>query len=318
MKAQYLRIITLCLILGACWLSVPATGFAQESNKSSCPTKSYDDLNNLPVAKDNGEYKVYCDITALGCQQTFIEKGLEFVAQHPKSQLCFPLYQKMVTAAIRLNNFDQGFELGRKALVAFPDHMLVMTQLATLASNKLLMGDAKYSEEGETYAHQALTLIQGGKMPYGYMNDSCQPYKTTLLGDLYQSLGIFMLMNNCSEDATSYLMRAAESHPYEPYTFFLLAKAQVQLYQLGQRKAIVNTDSSAKQPELLAAQILNTYAHASVLTENDKYKPLRAAIDYDMDILSKALPMLKDNFAQSVESVRNEINALATPGSAPQ
>jgi tetratricopeptide (TPR) repeat protein len=302
------------LILAALLLCCsPINSFAQDGELKM--SQKAIDQNNLPVASNNSEYKIYCDIATLPCQKTLIEQGQEFIAKNPNSQLRYPLYQNLVTAAIRLNNFDQAFDFGRKALAVFPDHMLVMTQLSSIASNQLLMGNNKYAQEAEGYAYQAINLINNGKMPYGYMTDAWQPYKTNLLGDLYQSLGVFALMNGCSEDSANYLMQATELHPYEPYTYFLLAKAQVQLYGLGVRDAVVVNKTSNKK-STLAEQITETYARASVLTENERYKSLRTAIDYDMDMLGKALPTLKSNFAKSIESVRSEMNALASPTAA--
>jgi hypothetical protein len=218
----------------------------------------------------------------------------------------------MVTAAIRLNDFDQAFELGRKALTQYPDHMLVMAQLATIASNQLLMGNKKFAEEGESYAHKAMDMLVANKLPMGYMPDSWQPLKKNLIGDMYQSLGTFALMSNQNNDAVSNLMHASELHPCEPYTYFLLAKAQIRLYQSGERKPVVLDSTALNQPQTLADQIIMTYARATVLTEPEQYKPLRAAIDYDIQMLGKIKefgPTLQTELARSIESVRGEMSS---------
>lgn len=307
-KFQILAGIICCLVFCAVSVSAQTTNTNVNISNSS-------DINNLPVANNDQEYKIYCDITSLECQQTLIDKGLEFLSHNRSSRLCFPLYQKMVTAAIHLQKYDQAFEFGRKALTEFPDHIFVMTQLSTLASNQALMGEFKYFGEGEGYARNAVSMINSGKVPQGYLADFWQSYKKGLLGDLNQALGIFALLNSCSDDAAHNLAAATEFHPFEPYTYFLLAKAQVQLYQAGVRTPVVAPNATTK-PASLAEQITTTYAHALVLTDAEKYKPLRAAIDYDIDILSKVLPAMKSNMAQSVEAARNEMNALANPPAA--
>jgi tetratricopeptide (TPR) repeat protein len=241
-----------------------------------------------------------------------IDQGLAFLEKSHNSQLCFPLYQNLVTAAIKLNDYDKAFEIGRKALASYPEHMLVMTQLATIASHQALTGKGfKYFSEGENYGRQALSLLQAGKMPSGYLNNEWNPYKVTLLADLYQSLGIFSLMNTCAEDAAKFLASSTELNPTQPYNYFLLAKAEVQLYRNGVRTP-VNSLTSTGKFNSLNEQIVATYAHACVMTEDEKYKPLRKAIDYDIDMLSKVFPNLKSYLAQSIEATKAETNASLT------
>lgn len=268
---------------------------------------------NLPVAVTGDEYKEYQEITSQACSQTMIEQGLAFIEKNSKSQLCFPLYQNLVTAAIRLNDPDKAFLIGRKALVDYPEHMLVLTQLGTIASNQILMGNSKYFGEGERHARQALALLEANKMPSGYLDNDWNPYKKNLLADIYQSLGVFSLMNGCSLDAAKALTTSIELSPNQPYTYFLLAKSQVQVYRSG-IKTPVNSFVSTTKFTSLNEQIVDTYARLSLMTEGEQHQALRKAIDYDIEMLSKAFPNLKSYLAQSIETARNEANAaLATP-----
>lgn len=261
---------------------------------------------NLPVATGNNDYALYQQITSQDCSQTLIDQGLEFIKNNHDSQLCFAMYQQLVTAAIKLKDYDKAFDLGHKGLEQYPQHTLVMTQLATVASYQMLIGNKKYADEGWTLSRRALSLLKEDTVPSGYMGRDWQQYKGNILGDVYQSLGIFTLLNGCSEEAAEALTRAIEYHTSEPYTYFLLAKAQVQLYKLGVTSPIPTTLNKAGT---LAEQIVETYARASLLTEDEKYKPLRTAIEYDINILNKVFPNLKSDLARSVENARNEVNA---------
>lgn len=261
----------------------------------------------LPIATGNNDYEIYQQIIALECSQSMIDQGLEFIKNNPKSQLCFAMYQQLVTAAIKLKDYDKAFELGHQGLEQYPQHTLVMTQLATVASYQQLIGNKKYAEEGWTLGRQALSLLKSDAIPQGYMGRDWQQYKSNILGDVYQSLGIFALLNGCPEEAAQTLTKAIEYHTSEPYTYFLLAKAQVQLYKLGITNAI---PTSLSKTTTLPEQIIETYARASVLTEDEAHKSLRTAIDYDINILSSVFPTLKADLASSIESARNEMNAI--------
>ncbi len=307
MQKRNLKLYFIGLLLVLSVFSLPTNTLAQ--NKENCSNQIMTDADpNLPVAVTTDEYKEYQQITSQACSQTMIDQGLAFIEKTPKSQMCFPLYQNLVTAAIRLNDFEQAFVIGRKALASYPEHMLVMTQLATIASNQMLRGDSKYFVEGERFAHQGLELLKANKMPSGYLNVEWNSYKNNLLADVYQSLGIFALMNNCSLDAAQALTTATELNPNQPYTYFLLAKAQVQLYRDGMRNPINSFITNSKFASL-NEQIVATYARVCVMTEEEKYIPLRKAIDYDIEILSKAFPNIKPYLAQSIQTIRNEANA---------
>jgi hypothetical protein len=323
MKIGRITQIVLGVVSSGLFLSMPLQLRAQEIREISptrCTGKQTEtDGRALPVARTDGEYKIYCNIVALQSPEELITKGQLFLEEHDQSDLRFPIYQHLVTSAIRLNNFDLAFEMGRKAIEEFPDHVLVKTQLATVAGNLMLMGNNKYADEGMGYACEALSFIQEEKTPYGYTLDQWRTYREGLRGDIYQAMGIFSLLSDCPEDSINALTRAVELNPNQPYSYFLIAKAQVRLYQLGNRKALVTKrmESSTKQPETLLEQIAKSYAYVSVLTENEQYKLLREAAEYDMQILSNALGQsIKAEFARSIETAKSETNARLKPPTA--
>lgn len=304
---QSFRLYFTNLLLIVALFSLSNIVLAQD--KKDCPNQKTATVSaTLPVAITKDEYKEYQEITSQTCSQTMIDQGLAFIEKAPDSQLCFPLYQNLVTAAIRLNDFEQAFVLGRKALATYPDHVLVMTQLSTIASNQALMGNTKYFVEGEKLTHQVLDFLKSNKTPSGYLEKAWNPYKKTLFGDVYQSLGIFALLNNCSLDAAQALTTATEINSEQPYTYFLLAKAQVRLYKEGHRNSVNSFVNISRFPSL-NEQIVTTYAKACLMTEEEKYAPLRKAIDYDIEILSKAFPDVKTYLAKTMESIRSETNA---------
>lgn len=310
MQKRILKLYFISLLLILVFFSLPTNTFAQDKKNSPNQTTPAKDPT-LPVAVNKEEYQEYQQIISQDCSNTMIEQGLAFIEKARDSQTCFALYQNLVTAAIRLGDYEKAFVIGRKALVSYPEHILVMTQLATVASNQTLRGDTKYFIEGEKFACQSLELLQANKIPSGYLNADWNHYKNNLLADVYQSLGIFALMNGCPSDAARALTSATEFNPNQPYTYFLLAKSQVQLYKNGVRDPI-NSFTSITKFASLNEQIIATYARACVMTEEEKYIPLRKAIDYDIEMLSKAFPNIKAYLAQSIETIRTEVNASLT------
>src|SRR6185369_1535730 len=155
MKIGRITQIILGVVSSLFFLSMPPQLCAQDIrdiSPSKCVAKQTEtDGRALPIARNDKEYKTYCEIVALQLPEELICKGTSFLEENNESDLRFPLYQHLVTSAIRLNNFDLAFEIGRKAIEEFPDHVLVKTQLATVASNLLLMGNNNYSDEGRCY-----------------------------------------------------------------------------------------------------------------------------------------------------------------------
>ncbi len=273
----------------------------------------------LPTADSKEEYRSYSDIAAQQTPQAILEKSTEFLTKYEKSDLRSLVYQGMVASALRLGDQALAFELAQKALAEYPDHLLVMTQVASYFANKMVTGDKTYAAEAEKYAREVLRLIEEGKMPYGYKLDRWKSYRPTVISDMHQALGIVALQSNQHQTAVEALTLAAQHNPYEPYTYYLLGKAQVAIYQktvgpLPTKGAMPPLNPQARE---MLGKIAETYARAILLTESDSYKSLRAAIDYDLQIFSTSLDQkIKSELASSIEVARANGTLLAKPPAA--
>ncbi|MCS6884346.1 MAG: hypothetical protein RMM17_08860 [Acidobacteriota bacterium] len=269
----------------------------------------------LPAADSKDEYKSYSGVVAKQTPQEILEESAKFLEKYEKSDLRSLVYQGMVNAAIRLNDLQLAFDIGRKALSEYPDHMLVMTQLVTVSANKLLYGDKAYVVDAEKYAHEVLGLVEAGKMPYGYKPDRWKAYLPTVVADMNCALGIVALYHHQDEQAAvERLSIAVQNNPYEPYAYYLLGKAQVAIYQKANRSTKKPASSLSLQAKEQLSKIADTYAKALLLTESESYKSLRAALEYDIQSFGTSLgEKIKAELANAIELARSNNTLLAKP-----
>lgn len=307
MSGQHFSKLFYCLLSGLL-LATPATAFADGGAQDT-------QRRVLPTADSKEEYKSYSDIAAQQTPQAILEKSVDFLAKFEKSDLRSLVYQGMVASALRLGEHALAFETAQKALAEYPDHILVMTQLASYSANRMVTGDKTYAAEAEKYAREVLKLVEEGKMPYGYKVDRWKSYRTTVISDMQQVLGIVALQNGQHQMAAESLALAAQYNPYEPYTYYLLGKAQVAIYQ--KTTGLAKGAPPSPQAREMLGKIAETYARALLLTESDSYKSLRMAIDYDMQVFSTSLDQkIKSELASSIELARTNSTLLAKPPAA--
>lgn len=309
------------LALSIFLLSYSASSVSAEEPLQQDRQRSEKELEySMPVAKSKEEYSSYSAIVALQSTEEILAQSQVFLEKYPNSALRFPVYQNLVSSLLRQQSYDQAFEWGKKALSEYPDHLMVMVPLCTVASNQLLMGNKAFAQDGEMLARKAVEFLNIGRPPQGYTPDRWMAISNDIRSEVYQSLGVFCLLSDKNEEAAQMLGQAAAYRTYDPYLLYLLAKAEYKLYQSGVRKpvefAIDSGNESRAKPATLLEQIVNTYAKAIVLAEGSQQKALRAAIDYDVQMLTKTVPAAKTELARSMETARTEFNMVAKPPAA--
>lgn len=307
------------LALGVLLFGCPASSVATEEPSQQDRQRNEKELEySMPVAKSKEEYNSYSAIAALQSAEEILAQSQVFLEKYPNSALRFPVYQNLVSSLLRQNAYDQAFEWGKKALSEYPDHLMVMVPLCTAASNQMLTGNKAFAQDGEMMARKAIEFLNVGKPPMGYTPDRWMAISNDVKGEVYQSLGIFYMFSNKSEEAAQLLGQAATYRTYDPYLLYLLAKVEYKLYQAGMRKPVEipvaeGVEDTAVKPATLLEQIVKTYAKAMVLTEGGQQAALRAAIDYDVQMLTKSVPAAKTELARSMEVARTELNMVAKP-----
>lgn len=316
LKRVGIGLVLSALIFGSSVSSALAEEPSQQNGQRNEKELDY----SMPVAKSKEEYNSYSAIAALQSTEEILAQSQAFLEKYPDSALRFPVYQNLVTSLLRQNRYEQAFEWGKKALNEYPDHLMVMVPLCAIASNQMLMGNRVFAQDGEEMARKAVEFLNVGKPPQGYTPERWQAISNDIKGDVYQSLGIFHLFSNKNEEAAQILGQAVIYRPYDPYLLYLLAKAEYKLYQSGVRKpiefAVAEPTEATAKPATLLEQIVKTYAKAMVLTEGNQQTALRAAIDYDIQILTKSVPTAKAELARSMEMARTEFNMVAKPPAA--
>lgn len=314
------RLKSFSLLLTFFFATLPS-GYAQKStdfpSQPSSEQASSEEKYSLPVAQSMEEYKAYNLLTELKKSEEITAASYKFLQDFSKSPLRFPVYQNLVTAHIKLSELDKAFEVGKKAITEYPDHLLVMTQLASIASCQALTGNSQFAAEGSDYAAKAMKFLESGTTPYGYKKQDWQKYRASYLYDVSYHNGVFAYLSNKPEEAAGFFLQALTIRTQDPYLFFLLAKVEVSLYEKGvanplpikqpETNRVVGEMSKAKT---LFEQIVQTYAEATVLAEllnqNGQYRPLQDSISYDLQTLEKIMPTLKTEFMRCSDIVRQQ------------
>ncbi|MCS6884909.1 MAG: hypothetical protein RMM17_00495 [Acidobacteriota bacterium] len=272
----------------------------------------------LPIAKSKEEYNAYSEIVSLQTAEETVAQSREFLAKYPASALRVAVYQNLVSMLLRYNRYAEAFEWGKRGLAEYPEHLMIMVPLASAASHQVLLGNNAFAREGEEMAKQALEFLGSGKLPNGYKPDRWEEISKTVKADVYQSLGVFYLYSDRYVEAAQMLAEASAVKSYDPYLLYLLGRAEYKLYQRGERKPleIRSSDPTETKPSTLLEQIVRTYARAIILAEGTQQESLRTAIDYEIQVLTKAVPSAKAELARSLEVVREKLNMIAKPPAA--
>ena len=185
-------------------------------------------------------------------------------------------------AALKAENFDESFVLGKQVLVDTPGDAQIIYDLtrAGRAAATAEKPNEKNNAETATYAKRSIELTNSGKLP----NKSTT--KDTALGEAYYTLGVVL---DKPEEQIPNLIKTAQTQVYgkDPGVYFKLALA----YQEGEYnkndqayKDVVARIKDADNPEVKAAlkgyqesadRLIDALARTIVFANTAEYAPYK-------------------------------------------
>jgi hypothetical protein len=188
---------------------------------------------------------------------------------------------------------DEAFSTGVAFLSKNPDSLPVLVQIVAIGSEQAKAKNAKFIGDSITYAAHAAQLIESDKRPAGLDDASWGKYKTEVLPNLYQTMGLLNLVKGDEVQAKANYTKASELAPADPFNWVMLAGLVNDEYQTEAAHYQSMPNGQAKQDELKKVESMMdaaivAYAHAIALSEGDG--PLQGARQqylHDLEIYYK-------------------------------
>ena len=169
---------------------------------------------------------------------------------------------------------DEAFSTGAAFLSKNPDSLLVLVQMIAIGSDQAKAKNTKFVADSIHYAAHAAQVIESDKRPAGLDDAAWGKYKTDVLPNLYQTMGLLNLVKGDEVQAKANYTRASELAPADPFNWVMLAGLVNDEYQTEATHYQSMPSGQAKQDELKKVESMMdaaivAYAHAIALSEGD-------------------------------------------------
>lgn len=169
---------------------------------------------------------------------------------------------------------DEAFSTAAAFLSKNPDSLPVLVQALSIGTDEAKARNAKFVAPSIQYATHAIQLIEGDKRPAGSDDASWSKYKTEVLPNLYQLMGLLNFVKGDIVQAKAGYTRASELTPSDPFNWVMLAGIVNDEYQSEARHYQSMPSGQAKDEELKKVEAsmdaaIAAYAHAIALSEGN-------------------------------------------------
>jgi len=135
-------------------------------------------------------------------------------------------------------------------------------------------GDRNYVVPVQEYGAKAIELIEADKKPADLTDANWSDYKTKVLPQIYQSLGLVALMQEKNDEARPKLEKAVQLNPADAFSYYLLGNISDIEYQASYQKYKgmlpgADRDATLKKALEQMDQTIDLFAHAVGLSEGD-------------------------------------------------
>jgi hypothetical protein len=208
---------------------------------------------------------------------TLAEGAMKLFDRPEESDIINPL---LVNAYMEAKRPDDAFRVAGVWLDKNPNDVTGLTQMGLTGIDQARRGNAKYAQQSQQYATQAIALIEADKKPAAMDAAEWATFKTQWLPNLYQSLGLLGYMMKNPTEARTRLEKAAALGIGDPTTYALLADLadadyQTIAKQTNSMAAGAEHDASMKRAQDQLDKVIDLYAHAVALSEGKaEYQPM--------------------------------------------
>lgn len=218
--------------------------------------------------------------------------------------------QFLIDAYVKANRLDDAFRIAATMLEKNPNDVVVLTQMAIVASEELKRNNPKYIQQSQTYGMKAIELIEADKKPEALEVTRWNDYKTRWLPQLYQSLGLVSFLSGNKADAKVKLEKAASLNATDPVTFMLLGSMVNEEYQqLAEKHKTMSAgpvkDDTLKEAHAKMDQVIEAFARAVALSEgNPQYQRLHDQLKQDLTAYYKYRKGTTDGLQQLIDKYK--------------
>src|SRR5262249_47966081 len=149
----------------------------------------------------------------------FCETFLTVFKDPAQTKLIYPVE---LEAYIKANKPDDALRVASVALKQNPDDVMLLSNMVSLGIEQIKHGDRNYVGPVQLYGAKAVELIEADKKPADLSDSNWADYRTKILPQIYQSLGLIALMQDKNEEARPRLEKAIQLNPADAFSYYLL------------------------------------------------------------------------------------------------
>jgi hypothetical protein len=224
--------------------------------------------------------------TQEGPQQiTMLESALGVMKDPGDAEIINPA---ILEAYLKAQKFDDAFRVAGALIEKNPNDLITLTLMAIVGIDQARAQNAKFVAQSLKYAPKAIELIETDKRPALLDDAQWAEYKTKLLAQLYQALGVYSMMTGDFATAKTKLDKSASINQYDPITYVYLAGVVQEEYaKLAQQvKGMLPgkpQDDTLKKALEKMDQMIDLYARAIGLADgNPQYQKVRDELSADL------------------------------------
>jgi tetratricopeptide (TPR) repeat protein len=201
----------------------------------------------------------------------FCETFLTIFKGTPQVSLIYPV---QVEAYVKANKPDDALRVAAVALKQNPGDVVLLSNIVSMGIEQIRHEDRNYVVPVQEYGAKAIELIEADKKPADLTDANWSDYKTKVLPQIYQSLGLVALMQGKNEEARPRLEKAIQLNPSDAFSYYLLGSISDNEYQASYQKYKgmlpgADRDATLKKALEQMDQTIDLFAHAVGLSDGD-------------------------------------------------
>lgn len=157
-----------------------------------------------------------------------------FKQMFPGHELGLELDRRMADFYLEKGDIASLMKVCDAYLVKFPDDTRTHYLMLRVAVDALKKNDGAYLPSGKEHGAKAIALLESPTRTADFVTDAeWTTFKGENLALAYQSYGLIALVTGDAAGASSYITKASEVAPTDPFNFFLLANIRYTDYEVA-------------------------------------------------------------------------------------
>ena len=218
-------------------------------------------------------------------QITMLESALGVLKDPGDAEIINP---SILDAYLKAQKLDDAFRVSAAIIEKNPNDLVTLTLMGIVGIDQARAQNTKFVPQSLQWAPKAIELIEADKRPALLDDSQWAEYKTKLLAQLYQALGVYSMMTGDFATAKTKLDKSASINQYDPITYVYLAGLVQEEYAKLAQQVKTMLPGKAQDDALKKAlekmdQMIDLYARAIGLADgNPQYQKVRDELSGDL------------------------------------